>query len=598
MTKKKPGFAESLKILGKALAISIKVKSVLSIIVSIAGFAAAFLPMLIAIALKNFSNEIQTLYGTGPAVMTKVLSAFAILSALYIIQLLWQNVQAYFEVLDKTKITHYMRERVLRCTCDVKYKYLENYDNFHDKVKFVNSDANDRVAGSMQTIIVWFQNIITFISIIVTLLEIDVWIVVILCVACIPSVVISYVQKNEEYYGKTMWSRDSLLAMRYFFEAVWAESINEIRFLGIFNWRKKKFQERNASHITSKNKMTRKHVFVNSLADMLRGGVYIFILILAAKRIFDNPAVGIGTFMLVLTMSSQLQDITARILVTAAKFVSDVSYLRDFFYLDELEYELRRPNAEPYEKYDIDFQNVKFSYPNTEREIFSNLNVQIKAGEKVAIVGENGSGKSTFVSLLCALHEPDEGSISLGGNDLCSDLSRTRKTISAVFQDFAHYESTLRENITASSDRNASDSEIMELCEMVGSAEVIAEQAAGLDEVVGKFSSTGNNLSGGQWQKIALTRCAYRSDARIMVLDEPTAALDPLAEAELYRNFASITGARTTILISHRLGIAKLVDRILVFDNGAIVEDGDHETLMGNDGIYAKMYQSQSQWYE
>ena len=135
------------------------------------------------------------------------------------------------------------------------------------------------------------------------------------------------------------------------------------------------------------------------------------------------------------------------------------------------------------------------------------------------------------------------------------------------------------------------------LCEKTGAWEFIAEQGNGLDETIGTFGVNPNNLSGGQWQKLAITRCAYRDDAKIMILDEPTAALDPVAEADLYRNFAELTGDRTTILISHRLGITRLVDRILVFDDGRIVEDGDHDTLIKKNGLYAKMYEAQARWY-
>ena len=124
------------------------------------------------------------------------------------------------------------------------------------------------------------------------------------------------------------------------------------------------------------------------------------------------------------------------------------------------------------------------------------------------------------------------------------------------------------------------------------------QQKNGFDEIIGTFNEKGNNLSGGQWQKVAIARAVYRDDARIMVLDEPTAALDPLAEAKLYRDFAQLTGDKTTILISHRLGITSVVDRILVFDMGQIVEDGTHNQLMELKGIYAEMYNAQAQWYK
>lgn len=137
----------------------------------------------------------------------------------------------------------------------------------------------------------------------------------------------------------------------------------------------------------------------------------------------------------------------------------------------------------------------------------------------------------------------------------------------------------------------------MELLRKIKVDDIVNEQKNGLDELVGSFSEKANNLSGGQWQKISIARAAYRNKARIMILDEPTAALDPMAEAQLYRSFASLTEGKTTILISHRLGIASIVDRILVFADGRIVEDGSHKELMRKNGYYARMYNAQAQWY-
>ncbi len=598
MTKTKLTFAQSVKIFSKALKISIKARSTASIIVSLVGFAMAFLPMLISLAVRRFSDEVQMLFGKGDAAIASVIGVFIILSALYVIQLLWNALRSNFETLDAVNIQKFMKERILRCTCDVKYKYIENYDDFRQRINFVGTDAGRRVANSMGTTIAWIQNIMTFISIITVLWAVDVWIVVILVVACIPAIVLAYFFSEEEYNNKGFWILEFLMTCAYFFEATMPDSINEVRFFGAFPWLKGKFKAMNKKYIAKKNRVTRKHILFNALADIFRSCVYVFILLITARQLFVNPAVGIGAFMLVFTMASQLQDVTAKIFITAAQFVSDAAYMKDFFYLDDLDYEKRDKDAAPRDKFAIAFNNVNFTYPNTAREILHNLNVFIKEGEKVAIVGENGSGKSTFVSLLCALYEPDSGSITMGGEDIHTHLSDTRRTLSAVFQDFAKYETSIRENIIVSdSRRHASDEALRGLAERTGAWEFIEPQPEGLDEVVGTFSSSGNNLSGGQWQKIALTRCAYREDAKIMVLDEPTAALDPLAEAELYRNFAELTGSRTTLLISHRLGITQLVDRILVFDDGQIVEDGDHKTLLQSGGLYAKMYRAQAQWY-
>ena len=181
---------------------------------------------------------------------------------------------------------------------------------------------------------------------------------------------------------------------------------------------------------------------------------------------------------------------------------------------------------------------------------------------------------------------------------MTEETGKIRNTISVVFQDFAHYEDSLRNNITVSSpDKGWDDASIHELLEKIHFDEVIQQQDLGLHSKIGSFSENSNNLSGGQWQKIAIARAAYRSEGHIMVLDEPTSALDPMAEAQLYQDFARLTGDKTTLLISHRLGITSVVDRILVFRDGAIVEDGTHKELMEKKGCYERMYKAQAKWY-
>ena len=196
------------------------------------------------------------------------------------------------------------------------------------------------------------------------------------------------------------------------------------------------------------------------------------------------------------------------------------------------------------------------------------------------------------------MHQPTSGHITVGGLDAADHLATVRSAISVVFQNFGKYETSIRDNITIGDrTRSATDEELIQLAKKTNAYSLIESQPRGLDEVVGTFSESGNNLSGGQWQKLAITRAIYRDKARIMVLDEPTAALDPVAEAQLYRDFTELTGDKTTILISHRLGITSIVDRILVFADGEIIEEGSHVELMALDGQYAKMYRAQAQWY-
>ena len=376
------------------------------------------------------------------------------------------------------------------------------------------------------------------------------------------------------------------------------EPMKEIRFFGLYPYIKEKWRSLSGGYIDKKKKITGKHVLYNSIADLLRNGVYLIVILITVREIFQNPARGLGTFMLVLSSAEQLQAVTTTLLVNAVSIFSDMRYIEDFLRLLEMEGEEEEDTAEPYAKADIDFENVSFTYPGSAIKALDNVTIKIRQGEKIAIVGANGSGKSTFISLLCGFYQPDSGTVRVNGKDIMKNLEKLRRSVSAIFQTFCQYQDTLRNNITISDPgRTQDDDEIMNLAAGTGADEMIKGQKNTLDEMVGIFSDSGNNLSGGQWQKIAITRALYRKKACVYILDEPTAALDPLGEANIYRNFGQLTGDKTTILISHRLGITKVVDRILVFDKGKIVEDGSHAELMVKNGLNADMYRAQARWY-
>jgi ATP-binding cassette, subfamily B, bacterial len=589
----------NLSVLIKALKVSIRTKGPLSIIVSIIGFGIAFLPALVAKELQKLTDSMQQLMVTDVKSPEKSIQIFTVLVLLFIVQAVFQFLQDYTQQLDRINTHKYIKKTIIKHKCEVKYKYVENYDKFQERIAFADSYAGFQVASSMQNIILLLQKAITFISVISILYTVNPFIVIVLLLTSIPAVIISYLQKDENYRHQTKWMEEGHLVIHYFFICSGEEAIQEVRHYGLFDYLKARWRSIADEYCGKKNKLTVKHVKYNSTADFLRNIVYIAVLLLTAHEIYKSPLIGLGTFTLVFTLSGKIQEVTAELFVGIAQFFNDIPYIKEFFYLDSLEKEEADFEAVPLENGGITFEHVDFTYPNSDTPVLQDINVKIKDGEKIAIVGENGSGKSTFISLLCGMFEPDRGVIKIGEKKLQEHLSEARNTMSVVFQDFGHYETTIRNNITISNKgRNASDEEILELLRETNSFEVIENQPKGLNEVLGSFSEKGNNLSGGQWQKISITRAAYRENAKIMILDEPTAALDPLAETQLYKDFAKITGDKTTILISHRLGITSVVDRILVFHNGKIVEDGKHAELMHLDGYYAKMYRAQAQWYE
>lgn len=589
---------KKLKYLLKSLTLSVKIKTPLSMLVSILGLGTAFLPMFISLQLEDFTDRVQKLF-QNPDTFSSVLFSFGLLTAFYIGQTSFRFAQGYYQAQDSARIQKYMKSQMLELLSSVPYQYIENYDGFREKVDFVNTFAAEKATRSIAMIFTWIANIISFISITVIIYRISPLVAYILIFTSIPAVILSWQQKDETYRKRTKFMKEGRFVLNYSDACRSNAPMKEIRYFGLYSYIKEKWKRLGKDWIKKKNRITRKHVMINSMSDILRNGVYLFVVLITVKEIYIDPSKGLGAFMLIVTAAGQLQEITASLLSNTVGIFSDITYMEDFFCLLDTEKEEVAPEDMGYTESEICFENVSFSYPNGDRKALNGLSVRIKPGEKIAIVGANGSGKSTFVNLLCGLYAPECGEAKINNVNICESLSKVRRSLSVVFQSFCKYQDTIRNNINVSVRSHSADEdrEILELMKGTGADEVIRKDGSSLDEMIGLFSEKGRNLSGGQWQKIAITRSLMRKDASVYILDEPTAALDPMSEAKLYENFASLTGNKTTILISHRLGFTSIVDRILVFDQGKIVEDGSLDELLSQDGIFAKMYKAQAKWY-
>lgn len=241
----------------------------------------------------------------------------------------------------------------------------------------------------------------------------------------------------------------------------------------------------------------------------------------------------------------------------------------------------------------MSFENVNFMYPGAEKKSLQKLNFHIKKGETIALVGENGSGKSTLCRLILGIYPPTDGEIKVDDN-LIQNISRDQS--SAVFQNFCKYKMTIKENISISNiNVNLTDEKLLALCSDSGIVLDDENIEKGLDNMLGR-DFNGIELSGGQWQRIAIARALFRKN-QLIILDEPTAAIDPLEETRLYNKFIEICQDKTAVIVTHRLGAAKIADRILVLKDGYLIEDGTHEELMKNQGDYKRMFEAQNQWY-
>ena len=335
----------------------------------------------------------------------------------------------------------------------------------------------------------------------------------------------------------------------------------------------------------------------NFVTYALQFGVYLLLIAAALRGGLSVGSIAryVSSIMLLLAGVSGLAR-TIRISVTNEEYMK--RYL-DYFdipnpmYQGSLSVEKRDDD-----RYEVEFRDVSFRYPNTEAYALRHVSMKFRIGEKLAVVGRNGSGKTTFIKLLCRLYDPTEGEILLNGVDIRKyDYAEYQALFSVVFQDFRLFAFSLGQNVTAGADVDRARAEVC--LREAGLGERLLCMPDGLDTMLYRdFDPHGVVISGGEAQKIAIARALYKN-APFLVLDEPTAALDPVSEYEVYRKFNAISGGKTALYISHRLASCRFCDEILVFSAGSIVQHGAHEALLQEkSGEYARLWHAQAQYYD
>ena len=491
-----------------------------------------------------------------------------------------------------TKVKGDLHEKI----CKVPYKCFDN-DNDFKTIFNAASGAENYLRRALMIINLPFSVISMLISVLILTYHNPVA-MVISVVSCVPDYFITKRQGQWSFYDKIINTEEYELQDIYANIAVRRESIREVHFYNIGDYIRNTWENWVMRLNRRVMKAMTKFMLANIGVGILKNLSLAVILIIAAWSFIDNPIVGIGVFYLIYNSSQNLQGQVRSVISMIADIRNDSMKYKAFFTIMDWEEEAVTIDASAFDNVEIVFDDVSFAYTNCDNDVINNISITIKQGEKIAIIGENGSGKTTFISMLCGLYQPTRGDIYINGDKLSDVLSETRKSISMIPQEFGKYNLTIRENIICGDiDRDVSDDEIAAICKLTGLDKVVASKSAGLDTMIGSFSEKQENLSGGEWQRLALTRALIKRGARLLILDEPTASLDPMAESELYEQFQAISGERTTLLISHRLGASALVDRILVFKGGRIVEDGSHDDLVALDGEYAAMYHAQAQWY-
>lgn len=379
--------------------------------------------------------------------------------------------------------------------------------------------------------------------------------------------------------------------------AIGAQSLKDI-----FMYRAKKMIQKT---IDTEREGVRKNVFtiarINSAGGLGTGMIQGILLCVSYYCVLALAIAGTITVGMVLRYAQAIfqacMSVSASIRL-AGEFRTDVGRIAST--LEYLNLEAEKTKGDSFTEMTkgvIEFRNVSFRYPGTKELVLDHVSLKIEPSEKIAVVGKNGSGKTTLVKLLCRLYEPEEGEILWNGKNIREyDLREWQKIFAIVFQDYSLLSLTLGQNVAASEQYEVERAK--EVLQLAGFGERLNKLKKGLETVVyPEYEQDGVSFSGGEEQKIAIARAIYKG-GQICILDEPTAALDPVSESRVYESFDEIVKGKTAVYISHRLSSCKFSDRIFVLDNGKIAESGTHEALLSQNGLYAQLWQAQAQYYK
>jgi len=497
-------------------------------------------------------------------------------------------------------VTDYVRDLLHAKSVEVDLEYYESAQ-YYDKLHQAQSEAPYRPPLILNRLIQSVQGAISL-SAIATLLLVLHWSATVVLFLAIFPILLVRLRYAQQFYR--LWQKWTSLERQanYFSWMLTHEShAKEIRLFDLGGF----FQER-FRHLRQTVRQGKLHLAARrSLAEAIAQGIATLAVFSAFAFIAERTlrgAMTLGSLVMYYQAFQRGQTLLRETVRNLASLYENSLFLANFYNFLNLQPTALDP---PFPKdipqplqIGIEFENVQFNYPHSTRPALADITLRIKAGETVALVGENGAGKTTAIKLLCRLYNPSAGQIKWDGIDIREFKQiALRKQISVVFQDYARYSLTVRENIGFGDLKSMVDADkIRSAAGDAGIDAAIARLPQGYETLLGKQFAQGEELSIGEWQKIAIAR-GFLRQAPILILDEPTSALDPQAEAEVVRHFRQLAHNRTTILISHRLSTVKLADRIFVLEHGRITESGTHAQLIQHRGTYAHLFETQANRY-
>jgi len=498
------------------------------------------------------------------------------------------------------RLNYSLNTRIIRKALALDLTHFENAD-FYDKLQNARREADYRALQIMNDGFYIVQNIITLISFGAILLTFNIWLTLILFGATIPAFIAQskYAQLN---FRLLSWRAPEARKLNYLEYLLTVDSsVKEVKLFGLGDPLLGRYADLFWKFMREDQALAQKRSFASFGWGLLATVSYY---IAYAWIIFETigGTITLGAMTMYLSIFRSSQNVFQTLFFGLSDLYENALFMSNLFAFLDLKPQMpvtANPIALPRPiVHGLEFRHVSFKYPDREAYALRDVSLTIKPGEKIALVGANGAGKTTFVKLLTRLYDPSEGQVLIDGIDLREvDPNDLQKRIGVIFQDFVKYHLPARENVGFGQiDQLENEPRIIEAAMRAGADPTIRGLPQGYDTMLGKWFERGNDLSGGEWQKIALAR-AFMREAEVLVLDEPTAALDAMNEYAIFQRFRELTDNKIALLISHRFSTVRMADRIVVLEDGHIIETGTHVELLALGGEYAKLFTIQAEGY-
>jgi ATP-binding cassette, subfamily B, bacterial len=576
----------------------------------------AFVPVASLWAAKLIIDAVVALTRTPGASLTPLWRVVTLELAIVVVGELLARASALVESLLGDLFSNHISVRLMRHAATLDLAQFEDPD-FYDHLERARRQTTARI-GLIAMLLAMGQDLLTLATLGVALVAYNPWLLALLTVAILPSFL------GETHFASLSYSllfsrtpeRRELDYLRYVGAS--DKTAKEVQMFGLASWLADRYDVVAQRYYEENRRLSVRKGFVSALLSLLGTlgyyGAYVTILLRAVAG-----TITLGTLTFLAAAFGRSRDLIQRLLLSASDIYEQSLYLRDLFVFFEMRPSIHsKPGAAPVPRpigTGFVFEDVGFRYPGSDRWAIRHVDLTISPGERIALVGENGAGKTTITKLLARLYDPTEGRILLDGVDLRDyDLASLREAIGVIFQDFVRYDMRFDENVGVgeidevseylATVRDASNGNspppppvaVVDASERSLAASLLPRFADGYRQMLGRRFEDGVDLSGGEWQKIALAR-AYMREAQLLILDEPTAALDARAEYEVFVRFNQLMAGRMAVVISHRFSTVRMADRIVVLGEGRVLEEGTHDALLAHGGLYAELFEMQAAGY-